>query len=252
MGLWIIVGTTSFMATVFYLLNSLQMQSWLAKKLGNHLTASSGVSIVFESAIVPKFSLKRSTITFKNVYISRGPTREGQKEVVSQIMELEEPNDRLAVILNQDDSDPATSGVQQQKHEPITYTEKITHWWSTHIYKLATHGETIDQVDQEPNVDGTDKSKWTAFHMSIDEVEVALSLPRWLDGKGLIESAVVKGVRGVIGALSPFLPLEKIHSYVDSTLISQTADTLCLTRMHPQIDLHTAIMRKQVIFTSKI
>lgn len=37
------------------------------------------------------------------------------------------------------------------------------------------------------------------FDLNVDSVDVTLSLWRWLDGKGLIEDAVVKGVRGVIG-----------------------------------------------------
>ena len=39
------------------------------------------------------------------------------------------------------------------------------------------------------------------YDINIDEVDVTLSLWRWLDGKGLIKDASVKGVRGVIGKL---------------------------------------------------
>ena len=39
------------------------------------------------------------------------------------------------------------------------------------------------------------------FDLNIDSVDVKLSLRRWLDGKGLVESAVVRGVRGVLGML---------------------------------------------------
>lgn len=37
------------------------------------------------------------------------------------------------------------------------------------------------------------------FDVNLDEVEVTLSFMRWLDGKGLVKDAKVKGVRGVIG-----------------------------------------------------
>lgn len=47
----------------------------LAKWIGNYLTKSSGVKVVFESAIVPKW--KDGVISFKNVFISRRP---GQKQ----------------------------------------------------------------------------------------------------------------------------------------------------------------------------
>ena len=49
---------------------------WLATRLGKYLTKSAGITIVFESAIVPRFNLKDSRITFRNVYISRGPVKE--------------------------------------------------------------------------------------------------------------------------------------------------------------------------------
>lgn len=48
---------------------------------------------------------------------------------------------------------------------------------------------------------------WTHFHLSIATVEVSLSLRRWLDGKGLIEAATVRGVRGVVGASRLHHPL---------------------------------------------
>lgn len=43
----------------------------LAGWVGNYLTKSSGIKVVFESAIVPKW--KNGVITFKNVFVSRRP-----------------------------------------------------------------------------------------------------------------------------------------------------------------------------------
>jgi len=37
------------------------------------------------------------------------------------------------------------------------------------------------------------------FDVNLEEVEVTLSFMRWLDGKGLVKDAKVKGVRGVVG-----------------------------------------------------
>ncbi|KIM45362.1 hypothetical protein M413DRAFT_338601 [Hebeloma cylindrosporum] len=42
------------------------------------------------------------------------------------------------------------------------------------------------------------------FDLNIDSVDVTLSLKRWLDGKGLIEDAVVRGVRGVVDRRNVF------------------------------------------------
>ena len=41
---------------------------------------------------------------------------------------------------------------------------------------------------------------YTMFDLNLDEVEVTLSFMRWLDGKGLVKDAKIKGVRGVVGA----------------------------------------------------
>lgn len=59
------------------------------------------------------------------------------------------------------------------------------------------------------------------FDINLDEVEVTLSILRWLDGKGLIANAKVKGVRGVIDRRSvwwdldpskPLVPADYRHS----------------------------------------
>lgn len=43
---------------------------------------------------------------------------------------------------------------------------------------------------------------YTVFDLNVDSIDVTLSLWRWFDGKGLIEDAVIKGVRGVLGRVS--------------------------------------------------
>jgi mitochondrial distribution and morphology protein 31 len=50
-------------------------------------------------------------------------------------------------------------------------------------------------------VDDVD-TNYTMYDLNIDSVDVTLSLWRWLDGKGLVEDAVVKGVRGILGRLN--------------------------------------------------
>ena len=45
-----------------------------------------------------------------------------------------------------------------------------------------------------------ENDNYTMFDINIDEVDVTLSFMRWLDGKGLVKDASVKGVRGVVGA----------------------------------------------------
>lgn len=147
---WFVISTTSFMAFCFFIVNSLSLQGWLAGKLGNYLTKSTGVRVVFESAIVPKWGLAGggSRILFKNVYISRGPETAELGGLPSKI-----------------------SGYEEE--------------------------ETEEQAEERERM-----AKWTHFHMSIDTVEVSLSIGRWLDGKGLVKDATVTGVRGVVGKFS--------------------------------------------------
>jgi distribution and morphology protein 31 len=75
---------TSFVAVGFAIINSLSLQEKMARMLGNYLTSSTGVTVVFESAIVPKwgFAGGGSSIVFKNVYISRGGNGEADSLVL--------------------------------------------------------------------------------------------------------------------------------------------------------------------------
>ncbi|KAJ6092908.1 hypothetical protein N7486_008197 [Penicillium sp. IBT 16267x] len=68
---WIVVGTTTFFSLLILAINTVFAQETLAGWVGNYLTKSSGVQVVFESAIVPKW--KNGVITFKNVFVSRRP-----------------------------------------------------------------------------------------------------------------------------------------------------------------------------------
>ena len=45
------------------------------------------------------------------------------------------------------------------------------------------------------------------FDLNVDSIDVTLSFARWFDGKGLVEDAVIKGVRGVLGTYMTRLPL---------------------------------------------
>ncbi|TVY94348.1 Mitochondrial distribution and morphology protein [Lachnellula willkommii] len=68
---WIFVGTTTFFSLVIFSINTVLAQETLARWIGDGLTKSAGVKVVFESAIVPKW--KDGVITFHNVFVSRRP-----------------------------------------------------------------------------------------------------------------------------------------------------------------------------------
>ena len=134
----------------------------VARAISDYLTSETGVTIVFESAIVPKW--KDSRISFKNVHITRRPKIDSN---------------------NLDGSGRAV------------HTAALGYDVSNHP---ANH--TID--DEEDYADkhqfSDEDVKWSMFELNVDSIDVTLSLWQWLDGKGLVKDAVVKGVRGVLGA----------------------------------------------------
>lgn len=155
---------------------------WLAKKLGNHLTQSSGINIIFESAIVPQFSLKDSRITFRNVYISRGPLKSREGKVYRR------------------------RGFRHNKNETSLIREvfyNVQNHLGLSALAVPSVGEndlkamSLDVATDEEEVDLY--PNWTRFHVNVDTIDVSLSLWQWLDGKGLVKDAVVNGVRGVVG-----------------------------------------------------
>lgn len=123
------------------------------------------MTIIFESAIVPKW--KDSRISFKNVYVSRQP-RDRTKE------EAAEGRSAHMVAVGYDVSNHPENHRVGEEEEDENATETV--------------------VGDDTNL--------SSFDLTIDSVDVTLSLWRWLDGKGLVENAVVRGVRGVLGMYS--------------------------------------------------
>lgn len=107
-----------------------------------------------------------STICFRNVYISRRP------------------------------SSPAEDGAPLKPTKAATGTPPSpTPFLSSALTPEAMYAAPAEAQDN-----------YTMFDVNLEEVEVTLSFMRWLDGKGLIKDAKIKGVRGVIGALLPGNP----------------------------------------------
>lgn len=120
----LLIGTTTTVSVVLWLLNRLQYQDWIAYKLSNWVSSALGVTVSFESAIVPAWG--QGAIRLKNVRIHCGPE----------------------------------------------------------------HGAILEDEDQDTN--------FTTYSLQIDQMDVALSLWRWLDDRGLIRECSVRGVRGVV------------------------------------------------------
>ncbi|KAF9904447.1 Mitochondrial distribution and morphology protein 31, mitochondrial precursor [Linnemannia zychae] len=149
---FVLLGTTTFFSLVLAAANSLQFQGFVASKISDYLTASTGVKVKFEAAIVPNW--KDGRITLRNVVMSkRAETPSG-----------EDPSSLLA---HKGEDHSGHGHEHDDSHNPS-----------------ATH-EEID-------------TNFTMFDVTIDQIDVTLSAKRWLDGKGLIEDASIKGVRGII------------------------------------------------------
>jgi distribution and morphology protein 31 len=114
--LWIIVGTTTFFSITIFLINTVFAQETLAKWIGNHLTASSGIKVVFESAVVPKW--KDGVISFRKVFVSRRPGQ-GRAKVSkgSQVSAA-----AAAAAIAQKEKDIA-DGIEQEEEEDTNYTQ---------------------------------------------------------------------------------------------------------------------------------
>ncbi|KAI9265629.1 mitochondrial distribution and morphology protein family 31/32 [Sporodiniella umbellata] len=77
-------------------------------------------------------------------------------------------------------------------------------------------GVELDEEEKKNEV----LREWMWYNLAIDRVEVSLSLIRWLDGKGLVQSADVQGVRGVVDRRHvrwdpdvPYDPVAARHQY---------------------------------------
>ncbi|KAG5459963.1 MAG: hypothetical protein BJ554DRAFT_8055, partial [Olpidium bornovanus] len=81
-GLYIVLGTTSFVSIVLWVVNSLQFQEFVARRLGDYLTRETGVTVTFESAIVPNW--KDGKISLRNVCFSRQRSLPAEGEAASQ------------------------------------------------------------------------------------------------------------------------------------------------------------------------
>ncbi|KAJ7867605.1 hypothetical protein B0H13DRAFT_1484687, partial [Mycena leptocephala] len=61
-----------------------------------------------------------------------------------------------------------------------------------------------DDEDETPSSSQVDEdTNYTMFDLNVASIDVTLSLWRWLDGKGLLQDAVITGVRGILGMTRP-------------------------------------------------
>ncbi|VVT45249.1 uncharacterized protein SAPINGB_P000687 [Magnusiomyces paraingens] len=71
--IWILLGTTTFCSILLFTMNTVFAQEYIAQVVGNFITKNTGLTVVFENAIVPHWS--DGKISFNKVFVSRRPNR---------------------------------------------------------------------------------------------------------------------------------------------------------------------------------
>ena len=164
--LWIILGTTTFVSLAIFAVNTVFAQETLARWVGNYLTKSSGVKVVFESAIVPKWG--DGVITFKNVFVSRRPGQGAGKV---------------------------------SKGSPPSTEDAAAAAAAARAEKLKDFEETVP-ISANSDHDEEEDTNYTQFDLILNTVNVTLSFTKWFNSKGLLRDVEIKGVRGVIDRTS--------------------------------------------------
>lgn len=71
--IWILLGTTTFFSLVLFTMNTVFAQEYIAQIVGTLITKETGLTVVFENAIVPHWN--NGVISFNKVFVSRRPGR---------------------------------------------------------------------------------------------------------------------------------------------------------------------------------
>ncbi|KAI9818180.1 MAG: Mitochondrial distribution and morphology protein 31, mitochondrial precursor [Pycnora praestabilis] len=210
--IWILAGTTTFFSLVILTVNTVFAQGkptipksgdkTLARWVGNYLTKSSGVRVVFESAIVPKWG--DGVISFKNVFVSRRPGQ-GQTNVSK--------GSRTTAAA----AAAAAAAADKTKDS----------------FENRDAGFSSEEEEEDTN--------YTQFDVSIDTVNVTLSFSKWFNGKGLLRDVDIKGIRGVVDRTSVHYSGEYVdpstykhqHSPGDFEINSFKMEDLLLTIHQP-------------------
>lgn len=161
---WIVIGTTTFVSLAIWAINTVFAQETVAGWVGTYLTKSSGIKVVFESAIVPTW--RSGVITFNNVFVSRRPSKQTKRE------------------------------------------RSVSKGSST---TAAAAAEAAMAAAREPSSNAEDDGNYTQFDVTIQTVNVSLSFRKWFNGKGLLQTVEVLGVRGVIDRTN----VRRVEGYVD-------------------------------------
>jgi distribution and morphology protein 31 len=169
-------------------MNTVFAQELVATSLGNFITRNSGLRVVFESAIVPDW--RGGVISFNRCFVSRRPKKKvkGNKKAMKAIAAtataslVDETEKKKQEVASAKTTTTAVSDVGFRKgniNDAIASIEK---------------NEEVEDDDEEYEDDGN----YTQFDLTIDQVNVSLSLGKFLNGKGILNEVEIVGMRGVV------------------------------------------------------
>jgi distribution and morphology protein 31 len=104
----------------------------LAKWIGDYLTKSAGLTVVFESAIVPKW--KDGVITFRNVFVSRRPGQrkstvmKGSSNAAAEAAAARHADQGLAIV--EEDEDDGNYTQFDVTIDTVNVTLSFIKWWN--------------------------------------------------------------------------------------------------------------------------
>ncbi|KAI1176900.1 mitochondrial distribution and morphology proteins-domain-containing protein [Nemania sp. FL0916] len=128
---WILVGTTTFFSLVLLSVNTVVAQETLAQWIGDYLTESAGLTVIFESAIVPRW--KDGVISFRNVFVSRRPGQtkssvsKGSSSNAAAVAAAERGPDRESSVIEEDDGNYTQFDVTLST---VNVTLSFVKWWN--------------------------------------------------------------------------------------------------------------------------
>ncbi|EZF13144.1 hypothetical protein H112_06296 [Trichophyton rubrum D6] len=161
--LWIILGTTTFFSLIIFTINTVFAQETLARWIGNYLTRSSGVKVVFESAIVPKWG--DGVITFKNVFVSRRPGQgkgnvskgSSKTAAAAAFQEMDHPRQQ-----NDEETEDSNYTQFDVSIDTVNVTLSFTKWFNSHGLLKDVHVKGIRGIVDRTHV------KWSEADAQID------------------------------------------------------------------------------------
>ncbi|KAI0486110.1 mitochondrial distribution and morphology proteins-domain-containing protein [Xylaria cf. heliscus] len=128
---WILVGTTTFFSIIIFSINTMVAQETLAQWIGDYLTESAGLTVIFESAIVPRW--KDGVISFRNVFVSRRPGQikssvsKGSSSNAAAVAAAERGSDKELPIVEEDDGNYTQFDVTLNT---VNVTLSFVKWWN--------------------------------------------------------------------------------------------------------------------------